>query len=73
MNVSLFEEKIKDLSPLSVLKRGYSITMRLPDKRILKDVADVKRGDRVNILLAEGELESLVEKIMSGNEDDAPE
>lgn len=72
MNLSLFEEKIKDLSPLSVLKRGYSITRRLPDKKILKDVSDVKKGDRVNILLAEGELESRVEKIISGNEDDPP-
>jgi len=70
MNLFLFEEKIKNLSPLSVLKRGYSITRRLPDKKILKDVSDVKKGDRVNILLAEGELESRVEKIISGNEND---
>ena len=70
MSLSLFEEKIKDLSPLYVLKRGYSITRRLPDKKILKDVSDVKKGNRVRILLAEGELESRVEKILSGDEHD---
>jgi exodeoxyribonuclease VII large subunit len=64
MNLSLLEEKIKDLSPFSVLKRGYSITRKLPEETVLKDVSDVKKGDHVNILLAEGELESRIEKIV---------
>jgi len=64
MNLSLLEEKIKDLSPFSVLKRGYSITRKLPEETVLKDVSDVKKGDHVNIMLAEGELESRIEKIM---------
>ncbi len=64
MNLSLLEEKIKDLSPFSVLKRGYSITRKLPEETVLKDVSDVKKGDHVNIMLAEGELESRIEKIV---------
>ena len=63
MNLSLLEAKIKDLSPLSVLKRGYSITRKLPEKMILKDVSGVEKGDDVNVILAEGELECRIKKI----------
>ena len=64
MNLSLLEEKMKDLSPLSVLKRGYSITRKLPEETVVKDVSEVKKGDHVNIMLAKGELESRIEKIV---------
>ncbi len=66
MALSLWEEKLKDLSPLAVLKRGYSITRILPEKRIIRDVADVKQGDQVNVTLAEGGLDCLIEKIHPG-------
>jgi len=65
MALSLLEEKLKDLSPLAVLKRGYSITRTLPDKRIVRDGADVNMGDHVNVTLAEGGLDCLIEKIHS--------
>lgn len=64
MELSLFEEKIKDLSPLSVLKRGYSVTRMLPEKVILKNTSGLKLGDKVNILLAEGDMDCRVEKIV---------
>ena len=60
---SILEKSIKDLSPLSILRRGYSITRRLPGKIVLRDVSDVNRGDRVQVILAEGELECQVEKV----------
>ena len=63
MDLSILDEKIKNLSPLSVLKRGYSITRKLPGKDILKETSGVERGDRVNIILAEGELDCRVEDI----------
>ncbi len=66
MNQSLMHEKIKDLSPLSVLKRGYSITRKLPEKMILKDASDVDRGESVNIILAQGELDCRVENAIHG-------
>jgi exodeoxyribonuclease VII large subunit len=66
MSFSLLEEKLKDLSPLAVLKRGYSITRILPDKNIVRDSADVNMGDHVNVTLAEGGIDCLVEKIHSG-------
>ncbi len=66
MSVSMLQEKLKDMSPLSVLGRGYSITRKLPEKQVLRSSSQVSRGDRVSVKLAEGELECLVEKIVSG-------
>jgi exodeoxyribonuclease VII large subunit len=66
MALSLLEERIKDLNPLSVLKRGYSITRKMPEERILKGVSGVKKGDQVNVILAEGELECRIEKTTPG-------
>ena len=60
---SLLKKRIMDLSPLSVLKRGYSITRRLPEKMVLRNVSAVNKGDRVQVLLAEGGLECRVEEI----------
>ena len=56
-----------DLSPLSVLNRGYSITRILPEKRILRDTSGVRKKDEVHVLLAKGELECRVEKVDSTN------
>ncbi len=63
MHCSLLAKRLTDLSPLSVLKRGYSITLKLPEKRVLKDASGVEKGDRVQVLLGEGELGCRVEKV----------
>lgn len=60
----LQEKRLKDLSPLSILKRGYSITLKLPEKRVLKNAFAVQERDQVQVLLAKGELECRVEKVM---------
>lgn len=49
------------LNPLAILSRGYSVTKRLPEGAILKDPADVQRGDLLNTLLHRGEVISRVE------------
>lgn len=63
MAISLLEKGIQDLSPLSVLRRGYSITRKLPERIILKDTSNVQKGDQVQVLLSEGELGCKIEKI----------
>jgi exodeoxyribonuclease VII large subunit len=66
MTLSLLEEKTKDMNPLSILKRGYSITWKLPEKRILKQAREIKKGEQVRVALSEGGLECRVEKILMG-------
>ncbi|MFQ5454723.1 MAG: exodeoxyribonuclease VII large subunit [Nitrospirota bacterium] len=48
--------KINTLNPLSTLSRGYSIARRIPAMSVIKDAAQVKRGDKINIRLSRGEL-----------------
>lgn len=50
------------LSPLAVLKRGYSLTRRLPTREIVRSAAELKIGDRLCTRLAEGEVVSIVEE-----------
>ena len=62
-DLSLLDRRMTDLSPLSILKRGYSITRKLPEKIVLKEATGVKSGDRVEVLLGEGQLECRVEEV----------
>lgn len=63
MALSLFKGRLEGLSPFAVLNRGYSITRKLPEKTVVKKAGQVMEGDRVQIILSEGELESQVENI----------
>lgn len=57
------QKRLMDLSPLAILKRGYSITEKLPQQQVLKDASDVAKGDRVRVLLGHGTLGCRVETI----------
>ena len=52
----LFAEKLSVLNPLSILARGYSVTYKLPDEKIVKDSKEVSKGDNIKIKLNKGEL-----------------
>ncbi len=62
-----FAEKLGSLSPLSILKRGYSITQKMPDMTILKDSAQVSPGNTIKILLASGTINGVVTKAEKGD------
>ena len=64
MDLSLAQEKVKSMSPVAVLERGYSITRKLPEGGVVRSVGEVNVGDEVSVRLAEGEMECRVEKIM---------
>jgi len=57
------EKRMNDLSPLSILKRGYSITRKLPEKRVLRDTSGVGKGDQVQVLLSKGALTCRIEEL----------
>ena len=48
------------LSPLAVLERGYSLTKRLTDGNLVRDLNTIKRGDRISTLFSSGSLISEV-------------
>lgn len=61
--ITLFKERLNDLNPLSILKRGYSITRTITGKEILKDASSVDKDDRVNVLLWRGNIDCRIEKV----------
>ncbi len=55
--------KLDSLSPLAVLKRGYSVTYSERDGKILKDISLVKNGDNIRTILGKGRILSKVEEV----------
>jgi exodeoxyribonuclease VII large subunit len=58
----LMDAQMANLSPLGVLKRGYSITRKVPEGTLVTDAARVGVGDQVEVLLAKGALGCRVEQ-----------
>ncbi len=56
-NLKIEMASLDALSPLSVLGRGFSITKNAKGK-ILRDVKDVKSGEKVKIQLARGKIDA---------------
>ncbi len=54
--------KLESLSPLNVLKRGYTITTRLEDNKSLRDIIDLSKGDKIKTNLSKG---SIISEILS--------
>jgi exodeoxyribonuclease VII large subunit len=55
-------DRLEAMSPLAILRRGYSITRRLPSMEILREATAVKRGEKVDIKLHRGQLICRVER-----------
>jgi exodeoxyribonuclease VII large subunit len=54
--------KLNALNPLAVLERGYSVTRVLPGKTVMKDVSQVRVGQRVMVTVWRGEAVCRVEE-----------
>jgi exodeoxyribonuclease VII large subunit len=55
------------LSPLAVLDRGYSLTKRLADGSLIRELDQINVGDRISTLFASG---SLISEIVEIDRDD---
>lgn len=62
-NFNLLVGKLEVLSPLAILKRGYSITTKLPEGVMLKNTNSLEKGDVVETKLGKGTFRSKVEEI----------
>ena len=56
--LQLIEEKVKNLDPALMLKRGYSITMK--DGKVVRDANQLKAGDEIETRLEKGTVKSIV-------------
>jgi len=65
-NYNLLTSKLEAFNPLAILKRGYSVTTKLPEGIILKDIGLLKVGDTVETKLGKGKFRSKVEEIENG-------
>lgn len=57
-----FNAQLEALSPSSVLARGYSITRRISDGRVIRDAAELAQGDQLETRFAEGRAITEVRK-----------
>ena len=55
--------RLESLSPLGVLSRGYSLTQRAADGRIVRDAAELKSGDEIVTRFGKGHATSRVEGV----------
>ncbi len=60
--LSSLHGRLKGLDPHGVLQRGYSITRTIPEGRILKEAKEARKGDRVEVTLARGSVQCLIDK-----------
>lgn len=60
--VAALAGKLDSLSPLNVLARGYSLT-RTTEGLVVRSHSDVKAGDEIDVLLADGRLTAVVTQV----------
>lgn len=59
-NFKLLSEKIQILSPLGILDRGYSITFKLPERKVIKNSKDIEKGNLIETKVSKGSFISKV-------------
>ncbi len=48
--------KLEAVSPLATLSRGYSIALKLPDKKLVRNINDVEKKDELEIIVNDGKI-----------------
>ncbi|OPY61356.1 MAG: Exodeoxyribonuclease 7 large subunit [Syntrophorhabdaceae bacterium PtaU1.Bin034] len=55
-------QRLEDLNPENILKRGYSITVRSDTRAVVTEAGQVRKGDEVSVRLYRGSIGCVVEK-----------
>jgi exodeoxyribonuclease VII large subunit len=55
--------RLESLSPLAVLGRGYSLTQRVADGRVVHDAAELTPGEQITTRFSRGQATSRVEHV----------
>lgn len=55
---------LEALSPLAVLSRGYSLTILMPEGRVIKDALELQPKDKVKTILENGAFISSIEEVI---------
>lgn len=55
------------VNPSAILKRGYAIALSVPDGKVVMDAKQLKKGQYLEIQLAKGKIDAIVEKITTDN------
>ena len=55
--------RLESLSPLAVLGRGYSLTQRTADGRVIRAAAELSPGEQISTRFARGQATSRVEQV----------
>ena len=59
MRLQSLEDKVQILSPQNTLRRGYSLTLK--NGKAVTNTDDLKHGDMITTMFADGEVKSIVE------------
>ncbi len=62
--MSSLTEHLGALNPLSVLARGYSLSMLMPKDILVQDASKLKPGDKIKTILANGAFISQVQEVL---------
>jgi exodeoxyribonuclease VII large subunit len=61
--LSLVLSRLDALSPLGILRRGYSVSRKLPRQQLVRSVTDILPGDRMETIVTDGRIVSFVENV----------
>jgi len=60
VHITSLSQRMEDLNPFGILKRGYSVTMRKDTGEVIVDAKAVQMKDEVVVRLYRGELDCSV-------------
>lgn len=61
LSLAHLEKNVSNLSPMNILKRGFSITQI--DGKSVRNAADLTKGDKIHTILFEGSINSTIHSI----------